>query len=142
MVLGVVVALLAETWEARQEDASVLEDLVAEQRLIGRALVAQTGEAASGTLENLCRVSRAVEATGTVRVVVSLRDGSMRDCSGGSPAVGSLHAALGTDAQALALTREEATRLGLPPRTAVAGIVHAPPNVEFAAVAVLSSAGP
>ncbi len=153
MALGIGATLFAESWDARHEAAAALEDLVGEQQLLGRALISQLdrGEPARASaaavglgipaLEGLCRAARAVESRGSVAVAVLLPDARLTDCKGDRLAVASLERALSAGEEAAVLTRDEATRLGLPERTAVAGIVRLHGSPELSAVAVVGSAG-
>lgn len=151
MALGVAATLVTEIWDARQEDASVLRDLAHEQLVLGRAIVGRSQDQdpspddaladAAQRIEAICGPARAVEANGAIRVLLERASGEVRDCNGAPANVPSLRDALGAGLSSTLLTRDEATRLGLPARTAVAGIVRAPHGV-WSALAVVSSAGP
>jgi signal transduction histidine kinase len=64
----------------------------------------------------------------------------LRTCHGGMPAVPALERAVSGSEQSLALTREEAVHLGLPERSAVAGIARLPASTGVTAVIVTGSA--
>lgn len=153
MVLGLAGTVAAESWDARHEATAVLQDLVQEQRLLGETILAglavtsarasrATEDAAPHSREAICEIARAVEAAGTTRVVLELTNHELRHCGGNSLALASLDRALTSGAESAILSREEATRLGLPARTAVAGIVRPRGVAELSALAVVSSAGP
>lgn len=153
MVLGLAATVAAESWDARQEATAVLQDLVKEQQLLAETIVAglaatsasepsSVADAAQRSREAICRVARTVEEAGTARVVLELPNGELRHCGGDSLSIASLARALATRSESAELGREEATRLGLPPRTAVAGIVRPHAVAELSALAVVSSAGP
>lgn len=150
MVLGLAGTVAAESWDARHEAAAVLQDLVQEQQLLGHTILAGLAVRPPGTAattatssrESICEIARTVEGSRTTRVVLELPNHELRHCGGGSLALESLDRAFTTGADSAVLSREEAVRLGLPKRTAVAGIVRPPGVAELTAVAVVSSAGP
>ena len=153
MVLGLAGTVAAESWDARQEAAAVLRDLVQEQQLLGQTILAGLDTArperpeALGTVsmtarEAVCSIARTIENSSAVRVVLELSPHAVRQCRGDPLAIDSLERAFSSGTASAVLTREEATRLGLPARTAVAGIVRPRGVTGLAAVAVVSSAGP
>jgi len=149
MALGIAATLFLESWDARHEANAVLNDLIEEQQLIAKALVAhgRSPSASSGTteretpLERVCRAARAIERSGVVAVVVEVAKQGRRDCSGRPVVIASLDRALSNGSTEAIVARDEAPRLGLAARTAVAGIVRLEPGEALEGVAVVSSAG-
>jgi signal transduction histidine kinase len=151
MALGIAATLFLESWDARHEANAVLNDLIEEQQLIAEALVAQASSrgvtpsaepaANETTRERVCRAARAIERNGIVAVVVDVPGAGRRDCNGRDVVSAALDRALATGESAAVVPREEAPRLGLAPRTAVAGIVRLAPGDALSSVAVVSSAG-
>lgn len=132
---GVIVAMLAAmalvgavaAWDGAREADEGLEDFGQQQAMMAKAAASVLGaqlslDAAerSRALHELARF----EIPGMVRVAVRPPGGALQTPDGRSvddPALGS---AMDSGLATLRLTREQAARLGLPQRTAVAGIAH------------------
>ena len=138
MMLAIAAVTALAYWDARRESAAALDDFGREQSTLADALAAALGEriasvdpsaahtsrdaAAAGGLDVLSAV-RSVERAGEVRVLVHdpSREGLVVT-DGALVRMPALEHALDTDAGWLRLSHDDAAGLGLPPRTAMAGV--------------------
>jgi two-component system NtrC family sensor kinase len=143
--IGAVVA--AESWDARHEAQKALEDLMHDHALLALALAAKVERplgaqyVRASASELLCGAGRELERHGGVVVVLKPLGGAgLRACNGRDVVVPALADAATHAKTSLVLARDEAVRLGLPERVAVAGIAALPPATGLTAVAVTGTA--
>jgi len=145
--LGAVVAV--ESWDARHEAQKALEDLMQQHALLALSLAAKLegsstvarDDGGSSPLQLLCGAAGELERAGGVVVVLKpAGPGGLRACDGRNVEVPALAEALRRGDKSVALSRDQAVRLGLPERVAVAGIAALPLTTGLAAVAVTATA--
>lgn len=146
---GICAVVAAESWDARHEAEKALEDLQGEHALLALTLAAKLEPprpgvpvvAATNAVATLCSAAAELERAGGVVVVLKpARDGGLRTCDGRHVDVAALDVALARGERSLALSRDDAVRLGLPERVAVAGVAPLPSATGLAAVAVTGTA--
>lgn len=149
MVAGVALVAGAGVWDAERAAADSLRRLSWKQHLLAVALsttlpppASTSNESRRDVVNGFLSAARALESEGKVVVLLHRPDRAGFELSDGrvfdSPA---LLAALDQKEPGVTLDREAARRLGLPPRTAVAGLTRlAWPGQGQAAVAVVASA--
>jgi len=120
------IGVLAFINERRRSEAE-LADLAREQRAVAEAALPRL---ASGTLGDL-------EKPGMTRVIVIAADGQARALDGAPVEVPGLVAAAKRGSRISRLDRDRASRLGLPERTAMAGLA---PTPDGQTIAIVSSA--
>jgi signal transduction histidine kinase len=132
MILGIATIVLLENWDARHQARTALDALARQHELMALSLIPQLGTleargpAASSTEAALCATVQAIEQTGPVVVLFRSQGAdALRSCRGPAPRVGMLQAAIDGGASRATLDRDEASRLGLRERVAVAGIARA-----------------
>ncbi len=151
MVAGVGAVAAAGVWDAKSQAADALRQFTWDQHLLAVALSIQLRPApavpepaAHDMVGSFLDAARKLEAEGNVVVLLHrperrgflLTDGRIFD----NPA---LLTALDQGAPGTSLDRDAARQLGLPPRSAVAGLARlAWPGDEHAALAIVGSAGP
>lgn len=146
--LGIGAVVAVQSWDARHEAEKALEDLVQEHALLALSLAAKlerpapgTANAGAASVDLLCSAARELERAGGVVVVLKpLGHAGLRACDGRGVEVRALDEAAERREKGLALARDEAVRLGLPERVAVAGIAVLPPATGLAAVVVTGTA--
>ena len=112
-------------WDEKRESDAALDDLASEQVSVARAVsVAISGapQAASATPEERFAAARSVEAPGSLVVLLRSPDGALITTSGARVASSALDSAP-PSATFVRLERPQAAEIGLPARTAMAGIV-------------------
>jgi signal transduction histidine kinase len=134
MVLAIATIAAFAYWDAQREFAAALSDFASEQTAIARAIAT--------TLPHSAAAVRAVERPRLVRVFVAAPTAAGLTASDGqrvrSP---SIETALANGADWLRLTRAEAASLGLPERTAVAGLARVDtPDSGDSGIVVVASA--
>ncbi|HEY5373671.1 MAG TPA: ATP-binding protein [Polyangiaceae bacterium] len=134
MVLAIAGIAAFAYWDAQREFAAALRDFASEQTAIARAIAT--------TLPHSAAAVRAVERPRSVRVFVSAPADADLTASDGrrfhSPPI---ETALASGALWLRLTRAEAASLGLPARTAVAGLTRVDtPDAGHWGIVVVASA--
>ena len=150
MVLGVGAVVAAETWDARHEASAVLADLTHDHELLALALAAKMepsgvdGSVEAGrehAYDAVCKAARSLEQAGALVIAVARADVSgLWTCRAQKLVVPSLERAARSGVKNVTLSRDEAVRLGLPERVAVAGIAPMPPRTGLLAVIVGGSA--
>ncbi|HEY3667076.1 MAG TPA: ATP-binding protein, partial [Polyangiaceae bacterium] len=134
MLLAIAGVAAFAYWDAQREFAAALSDFAREQTAIARVIAT--------TLPDSAAAVRAVERPRSVRVFVAAPSVAGLTASDGqrlrSP---SIETALASGTLWLRLTRTEAASLGLPARTAVAGMtrVKAPDALDWGIVVVASA---
>ena len=134
MAFGVGAVVATESWDARHEAEKALEDLTREHALLALALAAKlelpeargVADHGASAITALCSAAPELERTGGVVVVLSLDGGGLRTCAGRSIQVSALERAARSGQTSLVLARDEAVRVGLPARVAVAGLAPLP----------------
>jgi signal transduction histidine kinase len=148
MVLGILAVVAAENWDARNEARAALRDHMREHEVLANALATKTGrsEATATTraasfmvARALCTAAEVVEREGAV--IVLYDDAKLWSCHGADLTVPVLEGAMRLGQRGVTLSREDAQRLGLPARVAVAGIASANVAKGWPGVAVVGSAG-
>jgi signal transduction histidine kinase len=148
MAFGIGAVMAAESWDARHEAEKALEDLMHEHALLALALSAKLelsggsgpATATESAVTTVCDAARELERTGGVVVVLSLAEGGLRTCNGRRVDVSTLERAAARREKSVVLSRQEAVRLKLPERTAVAGLAPLPNASGLLAVAVTGTA--
>jgi signal transduction histidine kinase len=149
MALGIGAVVALESWDARHEAQKALEDLTQEHALLALALAARlelSGAAGSSVAPNdalatLCSPALELERAGGVVVVLSLAgSGELTTCNGRRVRLTALEQAARHGEKSLVLSRDEAVRLGLPERVAVAGLAPLPHATGLGAVVVTGTA--
>jgi signal transduction histidine kinase len=148
MALGVAAVVVAESWDARHEAEKALEDLRREHALLALALAAkleppgaEPAAARAAAVSTVCGAAGELERSGGVVVVLSFVDGgALTTCSGRGMEIPALKRAVAGGDRSLTLSRDEAARLGLPERVAVAGLAPLPRASGLAAVVVTATA--
>ncbi len=152
MTLGIAGVVAGENWDARHEAKAAIDDLMREHELLATALLTHlpgggfpsgTGgsEAWTATLTTaLCSAARSLEGEGPVVVLFARADPprALRSCGGETVRVPALESAIGRGARRATLSQNDAVRLGLPPRIAVAGVAR---PAAGGSIAVIGSAG-
>ena len=147
MAVGITAVVVAENWDARHQSRVALDLLTRKHELLALALLPHLssleggGSSAPGLESALCKTTLALERTEPVVVLFRLSgEDALRSCHGASPRIETLVGALRGGASRATLTREEAVRLGLRERIAVAGIARLA-GMAGASLAVVGSAG-
>jgi two-component system NtrC family sensor kinase len=151
MVIGVGLVATVAVWDAKSQAVDALRQFTWDQHLLAVALSTQLQRAQPqaeadrrDVVDGFLDAARKLEAEGKVVVLLHrperpgflLTDGRVFDSS-------ALITALEQGSPGATLTREAARRLGLPARSAVAGLARVDwPGKPGAALAVLGSAGP
>jgi two-component system, NtrC family, sensor kinase len=152
MALGIVGVVAGENWDARHEAKAAIDDLMREHELLATALLAHlpgdgfppgagSGDGWTATLTTrLCTAARSLEGEGPVVVLFARVDPprALRSCRGETVRVPALESAIGRGSRRVALSRDDAVKLGLQPRIAVAGIAR---PAAGGSIAVIGSAG-
>jgi two-component system, NtrC family, sensor kinase len=149
MAIGIGAVVAAESWDARHEAEKALEDLMQEHALLALALsakleaprVLEPSAAGTTAVSTVCSAAADLERAGGVVAVLSFaKDGSLKTCGGRSVVISSLEQAVERGEKSLILSRDEAARLGLPGRVAVAGLAPLPRATGLTAVVVTGTA--
>jgi signal transduction histidine kinase len=144
MATAVLAATMLAYWSQAREESAALDDLAGEQAVLAKAVASGLWSESSQvpTLKSAkMKLIRSLDETGTIRVLLS-KSGSetLLDRDLNPIACPRLVAAFAHGAQSLRLTRAEAVQLGLPGRTAVAGIYSTFPSQGWSVVVVSSAA--
>jgi two-component system NtrC family sensor kinase len=124
MVAAVIGVAAIAYVDAAREDAAALKDFAEEPRSVARAIASlQREDEPDPRAEGALTVLRAVETPGLQRVFVRRHDDAELTATDGSRvAAGSLTHGLESAQPSVRLTRAEAASLGLPARSAIAGL--------------------
>jgi signal transduction histidine kinase len=147
MVLGILAVIAAENWDARNEARAAITDLMREHELLATALATKpvraevtspVGAPTAMAVKTLCAAAETFEREGAV--IVLYDDAKLRSCRGAEFVVPILENAMRVGQRGVTLSREDAPRLGLPARIAVAGIASTSLPKGWPGVAVVGSA--
>jgi signal transduction histidine kinase len=116
-------------WDSVRESAAALQDFAEEQATLAKALGAGLGQRASRTapvtVDDLLEGLRAVERRGSLAIFVRRPEETvLHGTDGHMLSARRLTQGLGVGESAIKIPREEAAELGLPARTALAGLSH------------------
>jgi signal transduction histidine kinase len=121
MVVAIAVVTAFAYWDEERESRAALDDFATEQATLALSLSAGSGD---GSLA--LAGARAIERPGAVRVLSARRSGVGLEATDGSVVRSApLEDAAASDATSVRLSREQAAALGLPARTALAGLAPA-----------------